>query len=56
MSPLLFLLIIEGLRKLIDNKRVDGSLKGIKVLDLIRITHLLFVDDVMLFSIGSIAK
>lgn len=46
LSPLLFLFIVEGLSRLIQNVRREGNIKGIKVTQLIRITHLLFVDDV----------
>ena len=45
LSPSLVLLIIEGLSKLIDSKKVDGCLKGVKIASLIQFMHLLFVDE-----------
>ena len=55
-SPLLFLLIIEGLSRLISKEKEDGNLKGIKFGSKLSISHLLFVDDVMIFDIGSVQE
>ena len=52
MFPLLFLLIIEGLIKLIEEARDKGDVKGIDIFSIIIITHLLLVDDVMLFEMA----
>lgn len=56
LSPLLFILVIEGLRRLIASTKMDGKIKGIKVATSIYITHLLFVDDVILFGSGTIEE
>ena len=54
LSPLLFLLIIEGLNKLIIKAREDGLFTCIKFSEKLLITHLLFVDDVILFGLDNI--
>ena len=54
LSPLLFFLIIEGLNKLIIKSQEDGIFTGIKFLEKVLITHLLFVDDVILFGLDNI--
>lgn len=46
---------MEGLSILILKARLDGRLSGIKKFDAIYITHLLFVDDVLLMEKGTIA-
>lgn len=52
LSPLLFLFIVESLSRLIHKDQSEGNLKGIKLSQLILITHLLFVNDVILFYEG----
>jgi hypothetical protein len=53
LSPLLFLLVAEGLsRRILEAKRL-GSFSRIKISKNLHITHLLFVDDVLIFSMGS---
>ena len=51
---LLFLLVVEGMRKLIEKAKLDGRFRGVMILDIISITHLLFADDVLLFGRGYI--
>jgi hypothetical protein len=51
----LFLLVAEGLSMLIKDTR-RGILQGIKISDTVVISHLLFVDDIMIFSHGSTRK
>eukprot|EP00253_Pinus_taeda_P033955 PITA_33955 len=53
LSPLLFLLVTEGLSRLIHNARRSNKIKGIEVAINISISHLLFVDDILIFSNGS---
>ena len=53
MSPLLFLLAAEGLSQLIYAAKRRGDINGIEVDINLQITHLLFVDDILLFSSGS---
>lgn len=54
LSPLLFLLLMEGLSNLIKEDHRRGRLKGIKITDGCILTHLLFVDDILVFINGSI--
>eukprot|EP00253_Pinus_taeda_P033452 PITA_33452 len=53
LSPLLFLLVTEGLSRLIHQARREEKVKGIEVAINLFITHLLFVDDILIFSNGS---
>ena len=53
MSPLLFLLIAEGFSRMIKELAEHGDIVGIEVAARIFITHLLFVDDILLFGGGS---
>ena len=53
LSPLLFIMLIEGLSLLIAEARRIGKLKGIKISPQLFLTHLLFVDDVLLFGMGT---
>eukprot|EP00253_Pinus_taeda_P017096 PITA_17096 len=53
LSPLLFLLVAEGLSRLIHKARREEKVKGIEVAINLFITHLLFVDDILIFSNGS---
>lgn len=49
-SPLFFLLVVEGLSKLIGQAKEEGRLNGVKVVACVSLTHLLFVDDVFLLG------
>jgi len=53
LSPLLFLLVAEGLSRAIAEASRNGSFKGIKISPSFHLTHLLFVDDVLIFCSGS---
>eukprot|EP00253_Pinus_taeda_P035638 PITA_35638 len=55
LSLLLFLLAMERLSRMIKDEHRRGRLQGIKITDDCRLTHLLFVDDVLIFLNGSIA-
>lgn len=50
LSPLLFMLIMEGLIRLISNLKRRGTLKGAHILGEIFLTHLLFIDDFFYLS------
>eukprot|EP01018_Ginkgo_biloba_P039380 Gb_12932 [translate_table: standard] len=53
LSPLLFLIVAKGLsRALIEAKR-NKSFKGVRVGDSYFLSHLLFVDDIIIFCDGS---
>jgi hypothetical protein len=50
LSPLLFILVMEALSLLLNKSKLENKLSGVKVSNLIRILHLLFVDDVLILS------
>lgn len=56
LSPYLFILAIEGLSLLIKNAQSLGLISGIKVTPTHDLTHLLFVDDILLFGIGTLSE
>ena len=56
LSPLLFILIIEGLSLLIADAREHGLIKGIKISSSLALTHLLFVDDVILLGTSTFSE
>jgi hypothetical protein len=51
--PLLFLLVVEGLSRLINQEKYGGGFQGIHIGGRLYISHLLFVDDILLFVNGS---
>ena len=56
LSPLLFLLVAEGLSRAILDAKRRGFFEGIKIATNLTITHLLFVDDILIFCNGSIRE
>lgn len=54
LSPLLFLLIMEDLSRTITSARDRNQLKSIEIAENFFLTHLLFVDDILIFLNGSI--
>eukprot|EP00253_Pinus_taeda_P014598 PITA_14598 len=54
LSPLLFLLVMEGLSRLMEDAKRAGDIGGLGISDLCYLTHLLFVDDVLILLDGSI--
>ena len=50
----MFLLVAEGLSRALKDAKRQGSLKGIQVAPNMFITHLIFVDDVLIFYSGSV--
>ena len=56
LSPLLFLLVIEDLSRLIVASKSEGKLRGIKKYAFIFITHLVFVNDVVIFGSGFVKE
>ena len=56
LSPLLFILVIEGLSLMIVDARDHSLIKGIKISSTFALTHLLFVDDVILLGSGSLSE
>lgn len=56
LSPLLFVLMAEGLGRLIRNALLTQQLRGISIHDSPPITHQQFVDDNMLFGHPSVQE
>eukprot|EP00253_Pinus_taeda_P007952 PITA_07952 len=56
LSPLLFLLVAEGLSQLIHKSKRAGKVFGIEAAVNLFITHLFFVDDILIFSNGSLVE
>eukprot|EP00253_Pinus_taeda_P028927 PITA_28927 len=54
LSPLLFLLVAEGLSQLIRLAKREGTVKGLEIAVNMYISHLLFVDDILLFTSGNL--
>jgi len=48
LSPLLFILVMEGLILLLKESQREGKLSGINVSRTIKILHILFVDDIIM--------
>jgi hypothetical protein len=56
LSPLLFILVMEGLSLLLKKGKDEGKLSGVKVSRLVKILHLFFVDDVLIMTNASIEE
>ena len=54
LSPLLFLIVMEGLSRLIASAKRNGDISGLKIMEHYYLTHLLFVDDILIFINGSV--
>jgi hypothetical protein len=52
MSPLLFLLVVEGLNRSIEAIKREDGFHGIHVAETLCLPHLLFVDDIPIFYNG----
>jgi hypothetical protein len=50
LSPLLLILVMEGLSLILKDSQREGKLTGIKVSRTIKILHILFVDDVIIMT------
>jgi hypothetical protein len=55
-SPFLFLIVTEGLNKLLKQDQRDWILKGLKITSSEVLSHFLFVDDVILFGASSLQE
>ena len=53
LSHLIFLLVVEGLSRFLDQEKGGGGFKGIPILNFLFVSHLLFVDDILIFCDGS---
>jgi hypothetical protein len=56
LSPYLFILIMEGLSLLLTKSFSENRISGIKVSNLVKIFHLMFVDDILLLSKADLAE
>ena len=54
LSPLLFLQVVEGLSRAIKEATMQGPLVGIQISHILSLTHLLFVDDILIYCFGSV--
>jgi len=54
LSPLLFLLVMEGLGRLIASAKRSGGFSGLKIMEHFYLTRLLFVDDILILLNGSV--
>jgi hypothetical protein len=56
LSPFIFLLVVDDLSRLIVQAIERNLIKGIKLSQAVSISHLLFVDDVILFGAGLVQE
>jgi len=54
LSPMLFILVLEGLSLLLKESKVAGNIACIKVSRMIRILHIFFVDDILIMTNATI--
>jgi hypothetical protein len=54
LSPLLFILIMESLSILLKQGQEAGNMSGVKVSRVVKILHLIFVDDVLIMTKASL--
>ena len=50
LSPFLFLLIVDALSRIIHQAKREGSYKGVMVTNSEELSHILFVDDVIMMG------
>jgi len=55
-SPFLFLLVSEGLSRLILEAQREGFVRGVRFENSMALPHLLFFDDIMVFGQGNIRE
>ena len=53
LSPFLFLIIEDALSRIIQHAKREGSFKGIRINNTVELSHILFVDDVVMLGEGS---
>jgi hypothetical protein len=56
LSPLLFILVMESISLLLKKSQSEGVLSGVKVSRVIKILHLIFVDDILIMSKASLEE
>jgi hypothetical protein len=50
LSPLIFILVMEGINILLKSNILDGNLKCIKVSRLMKLLHILFLNNVLIMT------
>jgi hypothetical protein len=55
LSLFLFSLVVEGLSRMVTTSKREGVVNGIKIETTLSYTHLLFVENVMLFGLATIS-
>jgi len=53
LSPLLSLLVAEGVGRYLKKTNFEGNFRGLPLSQVMAVTHLLFVDDILIFCDGS---
>jgi hypothetical protein len=56
LSPFLFILVMESISLLLKKGQVEGSMTWVKVSRVIRVLHLIFVDDVLIMTKASLEE
>jgi hypothetical protein len=56
LSPLLFILVMEGLSLLLKKSQSEGKITWIKVSRIVKILHLMFINDVLILTNGSLQE
>jgi hypothetical protein len=56
LSPLIFILVMESISLLLKKGQAEGKLTGVKVSRIIKVLHLIFVDDVLIMSKASLEE
>jgi hypothetical protein len=56
LSPLLFIMVMEGLILQLKNGQAEGKLTGVKVSRIVNNLHLFFIDDVLIMTNDSLQE
>jgi hypothetical protein len=56
LDPFIFLLVVEALKRLIKEEKSSGKIKGVAVIGKESLSHLLFVEDILYFTNGSLKE
>ena len=53
LAPLIFLLVAEGLSRALEEAKAMGDFLGITISPTLKVSHMLFVDDILFFCSGN---
>jgi hypothetical protein len=56
LSPMLFILVMESIILLLRKNLSEGGLLGVKVSRVLKILHIIFVDDILIMSKASLGE